>query len=58
MASNSNGFLGKLGLVRSPGAPVPHRKHTTNMETVEMPVPGHCQHLHAAAYWCPMCADG
>lgn len=39
MASNSNGFLGKLGIVRSPGAPVPHRKHTTNCETVDMPVP-------------------
>lgn len=39
MARNSNGILGKLGIIKSPGAPVPHRKHTTNCETVEMPVP-------------------
>jgi len=39
MASNSKGFLGKLGLVKSPGAPVPHRKNTKVSETVEMPVP-------------------
>lgn len=39
MATNSNGILGKLGIVRSPGAPVPHRKHTTECETVDMPVP-------------------
>lgn len=39
MSSNSNGILGKLGFVKSPGAPVPHRKHTKDMETVQMPVP-------------------
>lgn len=39
MSSNSNGILGKLGFVRTPGAPVPHRKHTKDMETVDMPVP-------------------
>ncbi len=39
MASNSYGILGKLGIIKNPGAPVPHRKHTTNCETVEMPVP-------------------
>jgi len=39
MASNSNRFLGKLGLVKSPGAPVPHRKNTKDSETVDMPVP-------------------
>ncbi len=39
MARNSNGILGKLGIIKSPGAPVPHRKHTTHCETVEMPVP-------------------
>ena len=52
MASNANGFLGQLGLVRSPGAPVPHRKHTTNMETVEMPVPATvsiCMQQHIGA---------
>lgn len=52
MASNSNGFLGKLGIVRSPGAPVPHRKHTTNCETLEMPVPATvsiCMQQHIGA---------
>lgn len=52
MASNSNGFLGKLGLVRSPGAPVPHRKHTTKCETVEIPVPAMvsiCMQQHIGA---------
>ena len=52
MASNSNGFLGKLGIVRSPGAPVPHRKHTTKCETVEMPVPAMvsiCMQQHIGA---------
>jgi len=33
------GILGKLGFVKNPGAPVPHRKNTKDMETVEMPVP-------------------
>lgn len=32
-------FLGKLGFVKTPGAPVPHRKHTSACETVVMPVP-------------------
>ena len=32
-------LLGRLGFVKSPGAPVPHRKHTSACETVEMPVP-------------------
>lgn len=39
MSSNSNGILGKLGFVKNPGAPVPHRKNTKDMETVDMPVP-------------------
>lgn len=39
MSSNSNGILGKLGFVKDPGAPVPHRKNTKDMETVEMSVP-------------------
>ena len=33
------GLLGSLGFTKNPGAPVPHRKHTTECETVEMPVP-------------------
>lgn len=37
MSSNSNGILGKLGFVKNPGAPVPHRKNTKDMETVDMP---------------------
>jgi len=53
MASNSIGLLGKLGLVKSPGAPVPHRKNTKDLETVEMPVPAivriaMSQHIGAA----------
>ena len=39
MAKQSSGLLGSLGFVKSPGAPVPHRKHTSACETVEMPVP-------------------
>ncbi len=38
MAQQSS-ILGRLGFVKSPGAPVPHRKHTTECETVLMPVP-------------------
>lgn len=61
MASNSNGFLGKLGIVRSPGAPVPHRKHTTNCETVEMPVPAIvsiCMQQHIGAPCVPTVKAG
>ena len=32
MASYSGGILGMLGFVKSPGAPVPHRKSTKDME--------------------------
>lgn len=39
MAKNSNGLLGKLGIVKSPGAAVPHRKNTKDCATVDMPVP-------------------
>lgn len=39
MAKQSSGLLGSLGFVKSPGAPVPHRKNTSACETVEMPVP-------------------
>ena len=39
MASYSGGILGMLGFVKSPGAPVPHRKSTKDMETVDMPAP-------------------
>ena len=39
MEKQSSGLLGSLGFVKSPGAPVPHRKHTSACETVEMPVP-------------------
>ena len=39
MAKQSSGLLGSLGFVKSPGAPVPHRKHTSACQTVEMPVP-------------------
>ncbi len=39
MSSSSTGILGRLGFVKSPGALVPHRKHTKDMETVQMPVP-------------------
>lgn len=39
MSSLANGILGKMGFVKRPGASVPHRKHTKDMETVEMPVP-------------------
>ena len=38
MAQQSS-ILGRLGFVKSPGAPVPHRKHTSECETVLMPVP-------------------
>ena len=38
MAQQSS-ILGRLGFVKSPGAPVPHRKHTSECETVQMPVP-------------------
>ena len=33
MAKQSSGLLGSLGFVKSPGAPVPHRKHTSACET-------------------------
>lgn len=39
MAKNSNGLLCKLGIVKSPGAAVPHRKSTKDCATVDMPVP-------------------
>ncbi len=39
MAKNSNGLLCKLGIVKSPGAAVPHRKNTKDCATVDMPVP-------------------
>lgn len=61
MASNSNGFLGKLGIVRSPGAPVPHRKHTSGCETVEMPVPATvsiCMQQHIGAPCVPTVKPG
>ena len=38
MAKQSS-LLGRLGFVKSSGAPVPHRKHTSACETVTMPVP-------------------
>ncbi len=38
MAKQSS-LLGRLGFVKTSGAPVPHRKHTSACETVEMPVP-------------------
>ena len=52
MASNSNGFLGKLGIVRSPGSACTSQKTPTNCETVDMPVPatvsiGMSQHIGA-----------
>ncbi len=61
MASNSNGFLGRLGIVRSPGAPVPHRKHTAAYETVEMPVPATvsiCMQQHIGAPCVPVVKAG
>lgn len=39
MAKQSSGLLGSLGFVKSPGAPVPHRKNTSACETATMPVP-------------------
>ena len=39
MAKNSDGLLCKLGIVKSPGAAVPHRKNTKDCVTVDMPVP-------------------
>ena len=36
MAKNSNGLLGKLGIVKSPGAAVPHRKNTKDCATVDI----------------------
>ena len=39
MAKNSNGLLCKLGIVKSPGAAVPHRKNTKDCVTVDLPVP-------------------
>ncbi|MBS5522913.1 MAG: electron transport complex subunit RsxC [Clostridiales bacterium] len=61
MASNANGFLGKLGIVRSPGAPVPHRKHTAGCETVEMPIPATvsiCMQQHIGAPCVPTVKAG
>lgn len=61
MASNANGFLGKLGIVRSPGAPVPHRKHTAGCETVEMPIPAMvsiCMQQHIGAPCVPTVKAG
>ena len=61
MAKQSSGLLGSLGFVKSPGAPVPHRKHTSACETVEMPVPASVtivmsQHIGAPAK--PLVAKG
>ncbi len=39
MARKVNGFLSRLGLVKDPGAAVPHRKHTKDCATVDLPVP-------------------
>ena len=39
MARNVNGLLSRLGIVRNPGAAVPHRKNTKDCATVELPVP-------------------
>ena len=47
MAKQSSGLLGSLGFVKSPGAPVPHRKHTSACETVEMPVPASAEAVRA-----------
>lgn len=61
MASNANGFLGKLGIVRSPGAPVPHRKHTSGCETVDMPIPATvsiCMQQHIGAPCVPTVKAG
>lgn len=61
MASNSNGLLGKLGILRSPGAPVPHRKHTSESETVDMPVPAEvsiCMQQHIGAPCIPTVKAG
>ena len=61
MAGYSNGFLGKLGIVKSPGAPVPHRKHTTDCETVDMPVPATvsiCMQQHIGAPCVPVVKAG
>ena len=38
MAQHSS-LLGRLGFVKTPGAPAPHRKHTSKCETETMPVP-------------------
>jgi len=37
--AQSSSLLGRLGFVKTPGAPVPHRKNTAACETVTMPVP-------------------
>ncbi len=61
MANHSNGLLGKLGLVRSPGAAVPHRKHTNDAETVDMPVPAAvsiCMQQHIGAPCIPVVKPG
>lgn len=54
MAKQSSGLLGSLGFVKSPGAPVPHRKHTSACETVEMPVPAICNYRYVTAHWCTL----
>ncbi|HIQ99332.1 MAG TPA: electron transport complex subunit RsxC [Candidatus Scybalocola faecavium] len=61
MANHSNGLLGKLGIVRSPGAAVPHRKHTSDVETVDMPVPAMvsiCMQQHIGAPCIPVVKPG
>ena len=62
MAKQSSGLLGSLGFVKSPGAPVPHRKHTSACETVEMPVPASVtivmsQHIGAPCTPCVKAKD-
>ena len=37
--AQSSSLLGRLGFVKTPGAPAPHRKNTAECETVTMPVP-------------------
>ncbi len=62
MAKHSSGILGSLGFVKTPGAPVPHRKHTSACETVDLPVPAEVtivmsQHIGAPCAPCVKAKD-
>ena len=60
--AQSSSLLGRLGFVKTPGAPAPHRKNTAQCETVTMPVPktvtiAMSQHLGAPCKPCVKAKD-